>query len=105
MLIIAPLASLLVFLLGMFVRGLGIGLIWVFSTQLLLQLVPGEVRGRVFAMEFALLTLGGAVGAAVAGGVLDMLPTLSSLIWVLAFALLIPMVLWSLWLRRSQPVA
>ena len=39
------------------VRGLGTGALWVFSTVLLQQLVPDRVRGRVFAFEFAALTL------------------------------------------------
>lgn len=39
------------------VRGLGSGSIWVFSTVILQQLLPDEVRGRVFAFEFAALTL------------------------------------------------
>ncbi|MEM7111266.1 MAG: MFS transporter [Chloroflexota bacterium] len=100
MLTIAPFGGFLIFLFGMLIRGLGIGLIWVFSTQLLLQLVPSEVRGRVFATEFALFTLGGAIGAWVSGGVLDLVPTLSTIIWVLAVLWLVPTFLWYLWIRR-----
>lgn len=99
---IAPLGSFPVFLLGMLIRGFAVGLIWVFSTQLLLQLVPGVVRGRVFATEFALFTLGGAIGAAIAGGVLDIAPTLSFLVWFLVPLWLIPTALWASWLRRTS---
>ncbi len=39
------------------IRTVGGGVIWVFSGALLQQMVPNEVRGRVFAFEFAALTL------------------------------------------------
>ena len=39
------------------VRTVGSGTIWVFSAALLQMMVPDRVRGRVFAFEFALLTL------------------------------------------------
>ncbi len=38
-------------------RTLGSGTLWVFSAALLQTIVPNEVRGRVFAFEFAILTL------------------------------------------------
>jgi MFS family permease len=39
------------------IRTVGSGTIWVFSAALLQMIVPDRVRGRVFAFEFALLTL------------------------------------------------
>lgn len=39
------------------IRTVGAGVIWVFSGALLQQMVPNGVRGRVFAFEFAALTL------------------------------------------------
>jgi MFS family permease len=39
------------------VRTVGTGTIWVFSAALLQMIVPDRVRGRVFAFEFAILTL------------------------------------------------
>ena len=39
------------------VRGIGTGMIWVFSAVLLQILIPNRLRGRVFAFEFAALTL------------------------------------------------
>lgn len=39
------------------IRTVGSGTIWVFSAALLQMVVPDRVRGRVFAFEFALLTL------------------------------------------------
>jgi MFS family permease len=46
-----------VFSIGTFIRTVGSGTIWVFSAALLQLLVPDRFRGRVFAFEFALLTL------------------------------------------------
>jgi len=45
------------FLLSTFIRTVGTGTIWVFSSVLLQVLIPDKVRGRVFAFEFAILTL------------------------------------------------
>lgn len=53
------------------VRGLGTGAIWVFATVLLQQMLPDRVRGRVFAFEFAALTLTQAISTLWAGVALD----------------------------------
>jgi MFS family permease len=50
-------SSLSAFLFSTFVRTVGTGTIWVFSSVLLQMLIPDKVRGRVFAFEFAILTL------------------------------------------------
>jgi MFS family permease len=89
-------------LLGTLLRGVGGGIIWVFSTQLLLQLVPGHIRGRIFATEFASFTLASAVGAALAGALLDSSIGISGLIWWMAGLSLIPAALWALWLGRGK---
>jgi hypothetical protein len=52
---IAP--TLLIFLLMTFVRTIGTGSLWVFSGVMLQLIVPDRYRGRVFAFEFAALTL------------------------------------------------
>jgi MFS family permease len=49
--------SLPIFAVGTLIRTVGTGTIWVFSAALLQMLVPNRVRGRVFAFEFAFLTL------------------------------------------------
>jgi MFS family permease len=69
--IIAPLASFAVVLVGIFIRGFGNGVNWVFSTQLLMMQVPNDVRGRVFSTEFAAFTLAQAVGTAIGGWAID----------------------------------
>jgi len=45
------------FLVATLVRTIGTGTLWVFSAALLQTLVPDNFRGRVFAFEFAALTL------------------------------------------------
>jgi MFS family permease len=54
-------------------RAVGSGGIWVFATVLLQQLLPDHVRGRVFAFEFAALTLTQAISVLWAGVATDKL--------------------------------
>ena len=49
--------SLPAFLGGTFIRTFGTGTTWVFSAVLLQIMIPDKVKGRVFAFEFAALTL------------------------------------------------
>lgn len=65
--LVATLVSFPVVLIGTLLHGVGAGVIWVFSTQLLLQLVPNEVQGRVFSTEFMMVTLMNAIAAGAAG--------------------------------------
>jgi predicted MFS family arabinose efflux permease len=75
----------------------------VFSTQLLLRLVPAEVRGRVFATEFALLTLAMATSAALGGWALDRSALgIGELLHGMAGAVLFPGLLWGFWTFRSR---
>lgn len=106
LLIVAPLNSFGWVLVGGTLRAVGGGINWVMSTQLLLVLLPNEVRGRVFASEFALFTLATAAGAGGVGAVLDTTPLgiggVLRLQAALAFGLGL---LWFTWLslqRRSK---
>jgi MFS family permease len=106
LLVVAPLSSFALVLVGMLLRGAGGGIAWVFSTQLLLQLVPNHVRGRVFATEFAIFSLMAAAGAAATGRVLDTSLGMSEIILWMAGLSLIPGLLWTVWLvvgRHSEP--
>ncbi|MEZ4713616.1 MAG: MFS transporter [Caldilineaceae bacterium] len=98
----APLPNFATVLIGTALRGVGGGIIWVFSTQLLMQLVPGHVRGRVFATEFAFFNLTSAAAAAVIGGALDSSLGLSTIIWWMAAFSIVPTVLWAAWLVGGQ---
>lgn len=46
-----------IFVFGTLIRTVGSGTLWVFSAALLQTLIPDRVRGRVFAFEFAFLTM------------------------------------------------
>ncbi|NIS80916.1 MAG: MFS transporter [Anaerolineales bacterium] len=97
-LITASLVSFEVVVLGTILRAVGGGINWVFSNQLLLQNVPDEVRGRVFAAEFAFFTLASALGALSGGWALDhpQIGIRGSLL-LMAGVTLTPGVLWFLW--------
>ena len=71
LLVASTLAGFGVVLFGTFLRGFGVAVAWVFSTTLLLQKLPNEVRGRVIGSEYALFTLMNAIGAPIGGWVLD----------------------------------
>ena len=102
----APLLSLPMVLLGSFVRSIGSGIIWVFSTHLLLQMVPDEVRGRVFASDFMFFYLGSALASSLVGAALDTTLTIPTIIWTMAAIGVAPTILWTLWVVRSrQPSA
>jgi MFS family permease len=99
----AFLSSFAVVLFGSFLRAFGGGIIWVFSTQLLLHEVPGEMRGRVFSTEFAFFTLGNAISTAIGGWVLDSSPLdLTGLLWLMAGLGVVPGVLWTFWMVRKK---
>lgn len=103
LLLAAPLANFGLVLVGATLRGVGGGLGWVFSTQLLLQLVPNQIRGRVFATEFAFLTLMSATGAAMTGRLIDTPLGISGVLGWMAGLILIPSMLWTAWLVFDQP--
>lgn len=97
LLVAASLTSFQMVLFGSFLRAMGGGIIWVFSSQLLLQLVPDQVRGRVFSTEFAFLTLAGAFSSGLIGQGIDGIGISGTIFW-LAGLNLIPGFLWALWI-------
>ncbi len=102
--IMAPLGSFAWVLVGTSLRAVGGGIGWVFSTQLLLQLVPNRVRGRVFSTEYALFTLMNALGTAVGGWALDVATIrISEIFWWMMGLTLIPGALWALWIAIAKP--
>ena len=95
--IVATLASLPVVLFGALLRGIGGGLIWVLGTQLLLQIVPNQVRGRVFSTEFAMYSLLAAVSSGGTGWLIDTSMSISEVLLFGCVILVAPTVLWTLW--------
>ncbi|MCL4265357.1 MAG: MFS transporter [Anaerolineae bacterium] len=63
--------TLVLFLVATLVRTVGTGTIWVFSAALLQTMTPDVFRGRVFAFEFAALTLTQSISVLAAGYGLD----------------------------------
>ncbi len=96
--VVATLHSFGAVLIGTLIRSMGGGTLWVFSTQLLLQLVPERIRGRVFSTEYALLTLAMATSAGFAGWSLDHTTLgISGLLTWMSGAVLLPGALWAFW--------
>ena len=97
--IVATLDSFGAVLIGTTIRSMGGGTLWVFTSQLLLQLVPEHIRGRVFATEYALLTLSMAMSAGLAGWSLDQSTlAISGLLTWMSGAILVPGALWAGWI-------
>lgn len=92
-----------VVLFGGLVRSIGGGIAWVFSTQLLLQRAPNEIRGRIFGTEFALFTLMGGASSLITGALLDRFQV-EDILWGMAALNLIPALLWGLWQRHHSRV-
>ncbi len=65
--------SLGVYLLATLIRTVGSGTIWVFSAAFLQMIVPDRFRGRVFAFEFAMLTLTQSISVFAGGYMQDVL--------------------------------
>jgi len=103
LLVVSPLSSFGMVLVGLLLRGLGTGVVWVLSSQLLLQLLPNRVRGRVFSTEFAVQTLMAAASSAIAGWALSAVPggVPAILVW-LSLLLVIPGILWGLWISLGK---
>ena len=101
LLIASPLQNFYVLQFGILLRGIGAGTVWVFSTQLLLQLAPNQVRGRIFATEYAIFTLMSAISAGVVGPAMDAIGIPGLLVWM-AILTLLPMVFWMLWVVQGR---
>ena len=99
--ITAPLLNFGAVLFGGLVRSIGGGIVWVFSTQLLLQRAPNEIRGRIFGTEFALFTLMGGASSLIIGMLLDRFQ-IQMILWGMAALNLIPALLWGLWYRHHK---
>ena len=102
LLVTAPLLNFETVLVGILFRGIGGGMLWVFSTQLLLLSVSDPFRGRVFSTEFATFTLMSAAGVALVGGGLDSSLGLSGVLWWITGLSVIPSALWGLWLMTAK---
>ncbi len=99
----APLPGFLFVLFGTFLRGVGGGVNWVFSTQVILQSVPNPMLGRVFSTEFAMMTLSSAIAAYVGGWGLDQpLISATNMLWGMCILVIIFGILWTIWMVRER---
>jgi MFS family permease len=87
-------SSLPYFLLATFMRTVGTGTLWVFSAALLQMMVPDKYRGRVFAFEFAVLTLTQSISILSAGFAQDSLlvPLPQIAIWIGSLGLIVALI-------------
>ncbi|MEM7336426.1 MAG: MFS transporter [Chloroflexota bacterium] len=85
--------------------GFGSGNLWVMSSQLLMTLLPNEMRGRVFSVEFALHTLFSAIAAGLAGYVLDIGLSIAGLLIITAVFSIVPALIWGYFGVSRAPVA
>jgi len=100
----APLASFAWVLMGTFVRSVGGGINWTFSTQLLLEWAPDRVRGRVFSSEFAMFTLANAISSAMGGWLIDHTGLgIGGILWWMAGLMVVPGLLWHAWTVFGKP--
>jgi len=100
--IISTLASFGTVLIGTLIRAMGGGTLWIFSTQLLLQKLPEQIRGRVFSTEYAFLTLAMATGAGLSGWALDQATTvIPDILRLMSFLILVPGLLWGGFLAKT----
>lgn len=96
LLTISTLHGLGAILVGTVLRSAGSGVVWVFTTQLILANVPAKVRGRAFSAEQAAFSLVAAIAAGGIGGLLDSVPDLGHLIRWMALVNIVPAALWML---------
>jgi MFS family permease len=83
------------------IRGVGTGVIWVFSAVLLQLLIPDRLRGRVFAFEFAAFTLAQSVSTLWAGYAYDNLGwTLTQVLFSAGLSSVLMTVLWLFFYTR-----
>lgn len=92
------------FVVATLVRTVGSGVIWVFSAAMLQMLVPDRYRGRVFAFEFAALTLTQSVSTFSAGYLQDTLGLMVRQVTAIMGATGVAMIfLWGIFLLTAWP--
>jgi MFS family permease len=85
------------------IRGVGTGLLWIFSSAILMGITDDRFRGRVFAFEFAALTLTQSIATLFAGMAVDrfQIDVQDVLLLIGGFALVVTAA-WLLFLRWSK---
>jgi len=103
LIIIAQLISFEWVLVGTLLRGVGAGINWVFSTQLIFQMIPNHVRGRIFSTEFAMLTLMNASAATLGGWGMDQPKIgMQTILYIMTFMTIFFGATWLFWIWISK---
>ncbi|MCO4744705.1 MAG: MFS transporter [Proteobacteria bacterium] len=90
--------------LGFFLAAVGTGTIWVFTGTLAQRAADGPFRGRVFALEWGLMTLASAGSAWVAGVVVDAWSLSARQVALfMAVYMLVPALLWPIAAAKTSP--
>jgi MFS family permease len=99
--------TLAVAMLAVFAAHMGGSIQWVFSTSLLQMCVPNRLRGRIFALEYAGLTLATALSGYITGVISDMGlgPRSLAIVMVGVFVLTGMVLTFALWRERRDPQA
>jgi MFS family permease len=99
--------TLAVAMLAVFAAHMGGSIQWVFSTSLLQMRVPNRLRGRIFALEYAGLTLATALSGYITGVISDMGlgPRSLAIVMVGVFVLTGIVLTFALWRERRDPQA
>jgi|GEM_PF-3272338 len=99
---------LLVLLLGTFIRTVGGGTIWVYSSSLLQMIVPDKYLGRVFAFDIAMMTLASSISTLWVGWARDSLGFSPYQVWLVQGVIpLVAMIGWLIYVNlrfKRQPV-
>ncbi|AKO04447.1 MFS transporter [Xanthomonas oryzae pv. oryzicola] len=95
----ATMGSFWVVAVGLVIRGAGGGILYMFSSHLLMDILPSELRGRIFGTEHGLRTLLNAVGIAAGSILIEQGLTPRQLLLLMACAALLPFLAW---LRRLR---
>lgn len=85
---------------GAFLTGAGNGVLWVFSTQLILLNAPAHIRGRVFGSEFAMFALASSIGSAAVGWAMDTELGIAGVLQVMASCAVLPALAWWYWTTK-----
>ena len=91
------------------IRGVGTGLLWIFSSAILMGITDDRFRGRVFAFEFAALTLTQSIATLFAGMAVDRFQMdVQDVLLLIGGVALVMTAIWLVflrWAKRHQPAS
>jgi sugar phosphate permease len=102
MMLIAPMIGMSLVVVGLIIRAIGGGMMFMMTNQLLALRVPGHLRGRIFSVDFAARNLGGALGIVLVSAMIEGGTSIERTTWTLAVMGLVPGVLWLWWTWHRQ---